>query len=154
MDGEARSCRPRLVIRVGKQKGNAMATNLLERFTAIGARMRIGETARRGPEIDVATDRRGAVFVLRVAGHRGAEVDVVDVDRDGHALLLLMRGGGAKRKFLCGFDERHWFVAAIPESARGVRSVETAKDALQPEAVRAAVARRRPRDRFRRRNVA
>jgi len=132
-----------------------MATNLLERrFTAIGARMRIGEAARRGPEIDVATDRRGEVFVLRVAGHRGAEVDVVDVDRDGRALLLLMRNGGAKRKFLCGFDERHWFVAAIPESARGVRSVETAKDALQPEAVRAAVARRRPRDRFCRRNVA
>ena len=25
-----------------------------------------------------------------------------------------------KSKFLCGHDERHWFVAAIPEAARGV----------------------------------
>ena len=41
-----------------------------------------------------------------------------------------------------------------PESARGVTGVTSAKDALQPEAVREAVARVRPRDRFRRRNAA
>jgi hypothetical protein len=45
-------------------------------------------------------------------------------------------------------------VAAIPESERGVVGVASAKDALQPQEVREAVARMRPRDRFRRRNVA
>ena len=101
-----------------------MATNSLERrFIAIGARMRIAELLAAVREIDVATDRHGEVFELRVAGHLGAEAAVVDVDRDDRALVLLLRDGGEKRKFLCGFDERHWFVAAIPESARGVRDV-------------------------------
>ena len=31
-----------------------------------------------------------------------------------------MRHGEEKSKFLCGHDERHWFVAAVPEGARGV----------------------------------
>jgi hypothetical protein len=39
-----------------------------------------------------------------------------------------------KSKFLCGHDERAWFVAAIPESAT-VRNVQDAKDALKPAAV-------------------
>ena len=59
-----------------------------------------------------------------------------------------------KSKFLCGHDERHWFVAAVPEAARGVTGVLTAKAALQPSAVRALVERRRPKDPFRRRNAA
>ncbi len=29
--------------------------------------------------------------------------------------------GSEKSKLLCGFDERHWFVAAIPESGAGSR---------------------------------
>jgi hypothetical protein len=51
--------------------------------------------------------------------------------------LLLVRGAGEKRKFLCGQDERHWFVAAIPESAP-VGTVRQAKEALKPPDVRAA----------------
>ena len=79
---------------------------------------------------------------------------MVDVDRRGRHLLLLVRDGGEKSKFLCGHDERHWFVAAVPEDARGVAGVATAKVALQPEDVRAAVDRQRPKDQFRRRNAA
>jgi len=41
----------------------------------------------------------------------------------------------AKQKFLCGHDERHWFVAAIPES-EPVSTVAGAKIALKPEQVR------------------
>ena len=40
-----------------------------------------------------------------------------------------------KDKFLCGHDERHWFVAGVPERA-AVSSVVTAKEALKPEFVR------------------
>jgi hypothetical protein len=125
---------------------------LERRFAAIGARVKV-ERVRAAPRIDVGVDRRGEFFELRVPVDREA-VSVVDADRDDRCLLLLVRDGSEKSKFLCGFDERRWFVAAIPENARGVAGVVAAKDALQPEAVRDAVARVRPRDRFRRRNTA
>lgn len=129
-----------------------MATQVLERrFAAIGARVKVvrGFSTR----IDVRRDRRGEFFEIGLAD-RGIAVDVVEADRDERCLLLNVREDGAKSKFLCGMDERHWFVAAIPESERGVVGVASAKDALQPQEVRQAVARLRPRDRFRRRNVA
>jgi hypothetical protein len=125
---------------------------LERRFAAIGARVKV-ERVRTAPRIDVGVDRRGEFFALRVPSDREA-VSVVHADSDDRCLLLLVRDGGEKSKFLCGFDERHWFVAAIPETARGVTDVVAAKDALQPEPVRNAVARVRPRDRFRRRNAA
>jgi hypothetical protein len=133
-----------------------MGTEVLERrFAAIGARVKAVRAPReQGVRIDVGSDRRGEFFQLSLAGGRGISLEVVDADRDDHSLLLLVREDGEKSKFLCGFDERHWFVAAIPESARCVTGVASAKDALQPEAVREAVARTRPRDRFRRRNTA
>jgi hypothetical protein len=133
-----------------------MGTEVLERrFAAIGARVKVIRTTRdHSPRIDVSSDRRGEFFELRLARGSGISLDVIEADRDDRCLLLLVREGGEKSKFLCGFDERHWFVAAIPESAPGVGGVVAAKDALQPEAVREAVARVRPRDRFRRRNVA
>jgi hypothetical protein len=125
---------------------------LERRFAVIGARAKV-ERVRGASRIDVGVDRRGEFFALRVPSDREA-VRVIEADRDDRCLLLLVRDGGEKSKFLCGFDERHWFVAAIPETARGVTGVAAAKDALQPDAVREAVARVRPRDRFRRRNAA
>jgi hypothetical protein len=55
-------------------------------------------------------------------------------------LLLLSRqfdatGVLAKQKFLCGQDERHWFVAAIPED-EPVSTVAGAQTALKPTEVR------------------
>lgn len=129
-----------------------MGTKVLERrFAAIGARVKVVRSPG-APRIDVRLDRRGEFFELLTGS--GISFDVVEVDRDELCLLLLAREGGEKSKFLCGFDERHWFVAAIPESASGVGGVVAAKDALQPQPVREAVARVRPKDRFRRRNAA
>jgi hypothetical protein len=88
---------------------------LERRFAAIGARVKV-ERTRYAPSIDVGVDRRGAFFALRVPGYRDA-VSVLDADRADRCLLLLVRDGGEKSKFLCGFDERHWFVAAMPEDA-------------------------------------
>ena len=131
-----------------------MGTEVLERqFAAIGARVKVSRWADRGAVLDVGSDRRGEFFELSVGGS-GTSLEVVDTDRDDRSLLLLVRVDGDKSKVLCGFDERHWFVAAIPEAARGVQGVASAKDALQPEAVREAIARVRPRDRFKRRNAA
>ncbi len=119
---------------------------LERRFAAIGARARVGGTVRGGFRIDVIGD----VFHLHCTG-RGAPDDV-DVDCAGRHLVLLVRQEGWKSKFLCGHDERQWFVAAIPEDARGVTGVATAKETLQPQLVRDAIERRKPKDRFRRRN--
>ena len=134
-----------------------MSSEILERrFAAMGARLRVeGHLGRGMPRIDVGTDRRGEYFELRFPGD-GPErsVEVVDVAPADRHLLLLVRTGEEKSKFLCGHDERHWFVAAVPESARGVSGVAAAKDALQPALVREAVERVRPKDRFRRRNAA
>ena len=111
-----------------------MSTEVLERrFAAMGARVRLVGTPLGAPSVDVL----GSTFELRFPG-AGPEagVEVIDVrPRDRH-LLLLVRHGAEKSKFLCGHDERHWFVAAVPEDARGVTGVATAKQALQPAAVR------------------
>jgi hypothetical protein len=132
-----------------------MGTGALERqFAAIGARVKVVPGRGLGRWIDVKEDGRGEYFELRTAKARDLDLNVVEADRDDRALLLLAREAGQRSKFLCGFDERHWFVAAIPESAKGVGGVRTAKLALQPDAVREAVARVRPRDPFTRRNAA
>jgi hypothetical protein len=133
-----------------------MGTEVPERrFAAIGARVKVIRTTHDdAARIDVGSDRHGEFFEIRWAGGAGFSLDVVEADRDDRSLLLLVREGGEKSKFLCGFDERHWFVAAVPETARGVTGVASAKDELQPPAVREAVAWVRPRDRFRRRNAA
>jgi hypothetical protein len=133
-----------------------MGTEMLERrFAKIGARVKISGNGRGAPQIDVRSDRRGEFFEVRFAG-RGNEVDleVVDVAGAERHLLLLARDGEEKSKFLCGHDERHWFVAAVPESARGVSGVQAAKAALRPELVREAIERVHPKDAFRRRNAA
>jgi hypothetical protein len=133
-----------------------MGTEMLERrFAAIGARIKVIGDGHGTPQIDVRSDRRGEFFEVRFAG-RGNVVDleVVDLARPERHLLLLARDGEEKSKFLCGHDERHWFVAAVPEDARGVSGVKAAKAALQPEVVRHAIARVRPKDPFRRRNEA
>src|SRR5262249_35581936 len=54
-------------------------------------------------------------------------------------------------KFLCGHDERHWFVGAVPNE--GVTNVKTAFEALQPLWIRSEVRSRvKPKNRYRRRN--
>jgi hypothetical protein len=133
-----------------------MATEVLERrFAVIGARLDVVGPPAGAPRIDVRSDARGEFFDVRFAGSgRPVELEVVDVNRTDRHLLLLVRDGEEKSKFLCGHDERHWFVAAVPEDARGVTGVAAAKAALQPALVRSAVGRARPKDPFRRRNAA
>jgi hypothetical protein len=77
-----------------------------------------------------------------VARPPGADVriDVLDLQPADRHLLLLVRDGSEKSKFLCGHDERHGFVAGIPESAP-VGTVRQAKEALKPAEVQLAQAR-------------
>lgn len=105
-------------------------------------------------DIDVARDRRGEHFLVRLPQDGAPELSVLDVQPGLRQLLLLARTPGRKDKFLCGFDERHLFTAAVP--GEGVRDVITAMRALKPAAVRAEEDRLgvRPRHRLRRHNAA
>ena len=121
------------------------ATLLTTKFARIGARLTVadrppGRFRSSGPvALDVRADRRGEYFeVARRAGDDLA-VEVLDVRPADRHLLLLVRDGTEKGKFLCGHDERHWFVAAVPEAAP-VGTVRQAMEALKPPEVRAAQA--------------
>ena len=104
--------------------------------------------------IDVKVERGKERFSISILPR--VEVDVLDARPEWRHLLLLVRHGAHKHKYLCGHDERHWFAAAVPEEAHWVRSVETAFQALRPPEVREVVAhhRLRRKERYGRRNDA
>lgn len=124
-----------------------MDSSLLERkFENMGARVKFnGRAPSRfsrnamstgGIRLNVLTDNKGEFFEVAVNGDTPPEVQVLDVQPEDRHLLLLVREGKEKSKFLCGHDERHWFVAAIPELAP-VGNVRQAKEALKPKEVQA-----------------
>ncbi len=137
-------------------------SNLFTKFTRIGARLKVADRPSNRRRVgsgvislDVQEDRDGEYFEIARSAAVGLEVAVLDVQPADRHLLLLVREGGEKQKFLCGHDERHWFVAAIPESAP-VGTVLQAKEALKPSAVRVAEDREglRAEARNRRKNAA
>lgn len=125
-----------------------MNTTLLNnQFGRIGARLKMKDesqnrsrTPNRLVSLDIGFDRRGEFF--EITHHRDADLQVLDLQpRDRH-LLLLSRENEEKNKYLCGHDERHWFVAAIPE-ATSVGTVKQAKEALKPRVVQMVQAQKR-----------
>jgi hypothetical protein len=139
-----------------------MDTLLLnKKFERIGARLKVvhrsaGRLRSSGLlSLDIGTDRRGEFFEITSRNGADPEVEVIHVQPADRHLLLLVREDGAKNKYLCGHDERHWFVAGIPETAP-VGTVSQAKQALQPREVQSAVARKAVsgKARNRRRNAA
>ena len=118
--------------------------NLLTKFARIGARLKIADRPSRRfraasgvISLDIREDRDGEFFEVVRQPETDPEVAVLDVQPSDRHLLLLVRDGGEKQKFLCGHDERHWFVAAVPESAP-VGTVRQAKEALKPTEVQVA----------------
>jgi hypothetical protein len=122
---------------------------LPDKFTKMGARAVIEAIDARSQRlrhatlprfsVDIQSDRQGEYFLVRKPAD--VAIEVLDLwPRDRH-LLLMARHQNAERtdmprksKFLCGHDERHWFVAAVPED-KGVSNVQQAMDALKPQAV-------------------
>jgi hypothetical protein len=136
-------------------------------FARIGARVRLA--AERRPwnatgavRIDVEEDRHGEIFDIRFDEGTAPDLIPVDVRPERRHLLLLREQAErphappVKSRFLCGHDERHWFVAGVPEAVRGVGSVRAAMDALKPAAVVQAELRAgvKPRQRNRRKTAA
>ena len=131
------------------------ATNLESKFATMGARLKVREIPSRWRQgdrewispsdfaVDIQRDGRGEFFELRVPTHLSdsLEVSVPQIEPKQRHLLLQVRNSNAETpldRFLCGHDEREWFVAAVPGGASSVRQ---AMDALQPSVVRAALAR-------------
>lgn len=109
-----------------------MSTEVLCRhFSRIGARIKVQKSEAlqgRSVRIDVERDRSGEFFDLRY--QEGFMPSVLDARPDVHHLVLMVRDGAFKNKFLLGRDERHWFAAAVPGDF--VRDVRTAIQSLRP----------------------
>lgn len=137
-----------------------MDTQLLEKhFSRIGARVKISEIVpgrwqSNAAGIDILQDKTGEFFDIRLDRGEAVEYEVVDLEKPLRHLLLMARREAGKEKFLCGHDERHWFVCAVP--GKTIVTVENAMEALQPEQVRRRVSRnvKRKKNRLARRNEA
>ncbi len=133
--------------------------SLVRQFDRIGARVAVSELPGTRAEqvlLNIRTDRYGEYFDLSVGANR--DLRVVDAQPDMRHLLLLSSINGktdSRNRFLCGHDERHWFVAGVP-NRRGVSGVRTAMEALKPWGVRESQNRKNlsSRDRFSRHNEA
>jgi len=91
--------------------------------------------------LDIQRDGKGEFFELRVPTHLSETLDVTVTQSEPkrrHLLLFVRKPGDKPQldRFLCGHDEREWFVAAVPGGASSVRQ---AMDALQPAPVRQAL---------------
>src|SRR5262245_61285568 len=111
-----------------------MDTQLLfEKFQRMGARVKVAQDA--GVDrvkIDIRKDRKGEFFDVKVRPDGHIALNAVDVrPKDRHLLLMVREQDavglptGTPQRFLCGHDERAWFVAAVPEN-RGAANVRTA----------------------------
>jgi hypothetical protein len=120
-------------------------------FYKMGARARV--VAGDQLKLNILRDDLGEFFDITAAPQM--RLQVVDLQKDQRHLLLMGVADGQKHKYLCGHDERHWFVAGVPND-RGVSNVRTAMEALKPPVVRFEQERKRVKGRQResRRNAA
>jgi len=128
-----------------------METQVLEKhFGKMGARIKFDDRFS-ALSLNISRDKEGEFFTLR--GGSDTDVRVVNIQPKDRHLLLVADVDGGKSKFLCGHDERQWFVAAVPED-RGVVDVRTAMEALKPQPVIERQAGKAVQGRRRRRNEA
>jgi hypothetical protein len=118
------------------------AEMLRSKFARMGARLRLHEltrvTGHRGDQpltLDVRSDGDSEFFDIRVRDGAEVDLEVRDLRRRERHLLLEARDRQGRHLYLCGHDERHWFVAAVPERVGGVTSVFGAMEALKPPEV-------------------
>ena len=132
-----------------------MNENLVEKFQRMGARA----VVKPGPflRLDVQKDKKGEFFDLRVP--EDISLEVIDVKPDMRHLLLMSRTSNPRDRkhdfldrYLCGHDERHWFVAGTSTASTVVQAME----ALKPSVVlnEQQRARVKTKDRHRRKNEA
>ena len=114
--------------------------SLQKHFRSIGARVKFRSAAaprRRIPTaesftIDIKQDKRGEYFDI-LQGKAAPKLELLQVKLKERHLLLYSRDG---QRFLCGYDERHWFVAGVDVP---VSTIRDAKSSLIPVNIRERV---------------
>jgi hypothetical protein len=112
-----------------------MAIGIYQAFDMIGAEL-VVETAGDVFEIDIRQQAGREAFRVRYPWADVVAAEALEVKPKLRHLVLDVSGwrlpiGG---RFLCGHDERHWFVAALPVNRR-TTTVRGAIEALKPEVV-------------------
>jgi hypothetical protein len=105
--------------------------SLRRHFSRMGTRVLVQEF--RAPQrvkvqINVGRDRSGEFFYIGC--EEGVVPEVLDVQPPMCHLVLMVRDGEFRDKFLLGRDERHLFAAAVPGD--NVHNVRTAIASLRP----------------------
>jgi hypothetical protein len=148
--------------------------NLKRQFAKIGATLEVKVVPAIGRQLrwqarpgqvdylfDVTQAKHGEQFALTVRNDAVDKLEflVIDLQPQQRHLLLLLKQLEAetarrKDKFLCGHDERHWFIAPVPGADSLIR-VEQAFEALKPAAALQSQQRRgvRSKDWNKRRNA-
>lgn len=127
------------------------ANTLKQHFVVMGADVNLTVGGDRFV-VDVQNTGRSEVFQIRLPDDGSVTAKVLDSDRRRRHLVLDVRHRqfGLNQKYLCGHDEFHWFVAALPEKPLAT-TVPEALEALKPPGVLTEQRRKRVR-RHRRRN--
>ncbi len=104
----------------------------------MGARVRFEAARANNPiRLDIEVDRNGEIFKIEALPETEIMVSAA-APKDRHLVLLARLPAGDRTekplKFLCGHDERHWFVAALPGGVAG--TVSAARQALKPASIR------------------
>jgi hypothetical protein len=136
-------------------------TAVANKFKEMGARAKIWDVSDIKTTlpfiIDIKKDKQGEFFDIKVK--REVELIVQDIQKKDRHLLLVTRNMAIRNRsnkpevgrYLCGHDERNWFVSAI---STGASLVVQAKEGLKPtilrqveakEGIRSKVAQKRHR---------
>ena len=84
-------------------------------------------------DVDETRDNERFTLTINKAAQNSLQFQTVDIrPAQRHLLLMVKQEGADKNKFLCGHDERHWFVAPV---AGGSTNVREAMEALKPAQV-------------------
>lgn len=123
-----------------------MSAHLKLSFRRMGAEVEFAQVRNRTQfVIDIMNSKEGEKFLISGRDLGCEDIKILDVEPENKHLLLMWRERetGIKHKFLCGRDERHLFVAAIPDNPNkgktgtyGVKNVSDAMEALKPEKVK------------------
>jgi hypothetical protein len=114
--------------------------SLIAKFARLGVRLKLSKLMGKNPNhrpltLDVRRDDDGEFYDIWTRRDADVDLDVVDLRRRERHLLLEAQVDRNQHYYLCGHDEFHWFVAAIPEAVGRLTNVVGAMDALKPREV-------------------
>ena len=131
-----------------------MTATIQTAFEAIGAEA-IVETAGNAFEIDIRQTGDREAFRLTYPASDVITAEALDIKPKQRHLILDVFGWRLpiSGRYLCGHDERHWFVAALPFDHR-TTTVRGAMESLKPDIVRREQKRKGVKHRRHRRKTA